>query len=151
MRRFVGYFDGACAPINPGGTMGYGCYVTENGRTIWKCAGISEDRPSSNNLAEYLGLIELLEHFIWVELNNCEIEICGDSQLVIQQMSGRWRIKQGLYAEAARHAQRLCRQFTSIHFQWIPREQNDLADELSKLELTRAGIVTDNHIMRRSA
>lgn len=144
MRKFIGYFDGACQPINPGGTMGFGAIVTEDGDIIWKAAGMSEpddDRGmTSNNLAEYTGLLALLDYFISAELNDSDIEIRGDSKLVIEQMTGNWRIGDGVYVQAARQAERLAAQFKNLRFLWIPREHNHLADDLSKSELIKAGI-----------
>ena len=56
----------------------------------------------------------------------------GDSQLVIKQMFGRWRIKGGCYVELPREAKLLLRQFQIITGKWVPRERNSAADELSK-------------------
>jgi ribonuclease HI len=145
LQSFIGYFDGACEPVNPGGTMGFGAVVTTvadqgqlTGNIIWKAAGISDDKPSSNNIAEYTALLTLLEYFIEAGLTGAEITIFGDSKLVSEQMAGRWRIGAGLYVPAAHQAKRLLAQFSNIRFRWIPRQQNQLADELSKLELNRA-------------
>jgi ribonuclease HI len=124
--------------------MGFGAVVTENGGIIWRAAGMSSpdgDRgPTSNNIAEYAGLLALLDYFIEAGLTDCEIEVRGDSKLVIEQMTGNWRIGEGLYVQAARQAQRLASQFSNLRFLWIPREHNHLADALSKSELIKAGI-----------
>jgi ribonuclease HI len=138
VRSFIGYFDGACQPVNPGGTMGFGAVITEHGNVIWKAAGISDDKPSSNNIAEYTALLTLLEFFISAGLTDARITICGDSKLVCEQMAGHWRIGAGLYVPTAKRAKRLLARFSNIRFRWIARQQNQLADELSKLELTRA-------------
>jgi ribonuclease HI len=152
MSAIVGYFDGACEPINPGGTIGYGAAVTENGQVVWYAAGMSgpEDGPTSNNLAEYTALLALLDQLIEQKLTKANIEICGDSRLVIEQMSGRWKIGRGIYAQAAHNARSLAAQFTNLRFRWIPRDENHLADELSKSELIEAGIQITDH-QRRSA
>ena len=153
MRKFIAYFDGCCEPINPGGTMGFGAVVTEAGDIIWRAAGLSspddEHGTTSNNLAEYSGLLALLDYFISAELTECDIEIRGDSKLVIEQMVGNWRIGEGIYVPAARQAERLASQFSNLRFLWIPRDKNRRADELSKSELIKAGIqITER---RRSA
>ena len=144
MRNFISYFDGACEPVNPGGTMGFGAVVTENGEIIWQAAGLSPPKskhgPTSNNVAEYVALLALLDYFIEAGLTGCEIEVRGDSKLVVEQMTGNWQISQGLYVQASRQAQRLASRFSNLRFLLIPREQNYLADALSKSELVKAGI-----------
>jgi ribonuclease HI len=144
VRKFLGYFDGACEPVNPGGTMGFGAVVTENGEIIWQAAGLSPPGnghgPTSNNVAEYVALLALLDHFIEAGLTDCEIEVRGDSKLVVEQMTGNWQISQGLYVQTARQAQRRVSRFSNLRFLWIPREHNHLADALSKSELVKAGI-----------
>jgi ribonuclease HI len=143
-RKFTAYFDGCCEPVNPDGTMGFGAVIFENNKVIWRAAGISEPDDAhggtSCNVAEYTGLLTLLDYFLEHGLADAEIAICGDSKLVIEQMSGRWRIGEGLYVQAARQAERMVVQFKHITFHWIPRDRNRLADELSKLELIRAGV-----------
>src|SRR5271165_4420697 len=105
MRKFIGYFDGCCEPINPGGTMGIGAVVTEDDQVIWKAAGMCEpdddSGSTSNNLAEYAALLALLDYLTAAELLDSDIIICGDSKLVIEQMSGRRQIGSGLYVQAA--------------------------------------------------
>jgi ribonuclease HI len=144
MRKFVAYFDGACEPVNPGGTMGFGAVVLEHDRIVWEAAGISRpedgEGQTSNNLAEYTGLLTLLEYFLEDGFVDNEIEIRGDSKLVIEQMTGRWKIGQGVYVRAAQQAKELTAKFTRLRFRWIPRDENTYADELSKAELIRAGV-----------
>jgi ribonuclease HI len=135
----IGYFDGACEPRNPGGAMGFGALLTENGEVIWQNSGMAPAaKTNSNNVAEYAALIMLLDHLIAEGMTAREIEVCGDSQLVIKQMMGIWRISQnsnGLYVPMGRKALALRPKFSRLRFKWIPREQNTLADDLSKQEL----------------
>ena len=85
------------------------------------------DGPTrSNNIAEYHGLLFLLRH-----LRNLDHErgskgaylICGDSQLVIRQMRGRYRVRTPhlvpLHAEASRLSSEL-----DVEFREVPRERN---------------------------
>jgi ribonuclease HI len=142
MAGYIAYFDGCCEPVNPGGTMGFGAVVTEDGQIIWQSCGMSapDSGPTSNNLAEYTALLALLDYFIEADLVDSEIEIRGDSKLVIEQMTGNWRIDEGIYVPAARHAERLASKFTNLRLLWIPREYNQIADKLSKSELIKADI-----------
>jgi ribonuclease HI len=79
------------------------------------------------------GLIEL-------GIQDHAIEICGDSRMVIEQMSDRWKISAGAYVAAALRAREMLRQFPNVRLVWIPRDQNRRADELSKRGLIAAGI-----------
>jgi probable phosphoglycerate mutase len=107
---------------------------------IWECSEVyhpppGRERETSNNLAEYLGLIAILEHLIRIEAQHELIMVYGDSKLVIQQMSGRWKIKAGIYEPFAQRAKILTNEFSRIGWQWIPRGQNTTADGLSKVHL----------------
>jgi ribonuclease HI len=61
---YIAYFDGACEPINPGGTASYGALILQAGEPIWMSSEIfrpENGNQTSNNLAEYSGLIAVLE------------------------------------------------------------------------------------------
>src|SRR5262249_48837607 len=97
--------------------------------------------PTTNNLAEYTALVQLLGYFIDEKLTDAEIEIRGDSQLVINQMFGTWNISEDKpYAHGARAALAMLRHFTNIRGIWVPRDQNKIADALTRTELETAGI-----------
>lgn len=144
----LGYFDGACEPINPGGTAAYGAIILRDGRELWSTSQIYEPEiagATSNNVAEYLGFISILE---WLDHSNWDREekviVHGDSKLVIMQMAGQWKINNGLYLPFAREASRLMREIgckrDNFQLKWIPRAQNSVADELSKRELKSRNI-----------
>jgi ribonuclease HI len=142
---YIAYFDGACEPTNPGGTASYGALIFHAGEIIWECSEIyvckpGHEKKTSNNVAEYAGLIAVLE---WLaDQGLCDAEICirGDSQLVIDQVFGTWKIKKGLYTPLAYEARELVAQFSNIRGEWVRREANQLADDLSKAALKRAGV-----------
>ena len=135
------YFDGACGPRNPGGKCGGGAAIYKDEELIAEIADryvpLIKGR-TSNNVGEYYGLIQALEYLIKEGLNEELIEVRGDSNLVISQMNGKWRIKAGTYIEQALIAKELKKQFSKIRFLWIPREQNERADELSKIALNKS-------------
>ncbi len=54
-----------------------------------------------------------------------------DSKLVVEQMSGRWQIKNPGLRPLAAEAAALVRPFESVRFTWVPREQNRAADALA--------------------
>lgn len=136
------YFDGCCEPINPGGTAAYGAVVLIDGVKIWEDSRVfyPSDGRTSNNIAEYSGFKAILEYLLSKGLNKQPIKICGDSKLVIQQMFGTWRIKQGLYVGLALECRELLKRFPYIRGRWIPREENTVADELSKRKMLEAGV-----------
>jgi len=127
------WFDGCCAPINPGGIASFGIIIKDQYKLLHSNSGIVGNPPeTSSNLAEYAGLQAALT---WLLDNNLEIEkiyIYGDSNLVINQMFGTWKIKKGIYKNLAIQTKSLLKCFTDISGYWIPREQNSEADELSK-------------------
>lgn len=128
-------FDGACEPVNPGGNMGFGTLIVDlgSGETIYEGSGFSPASPlNSNNVAEYLALIQGFEWLIENGLQNSKIKVLGDSQLVIKQMSGEWPAKKGLYVPHYQRAIKLRIKFPNITFNWIPRNENAGADKLSK-------------------
>jgi ribonuclease HI len=134
IEMLICYFDGACEPRNPGGNMGIGAVVTVNDEEVlFEHSVYVPAKPSnSNNVAEYSGFIAILK---WLKENGKQesyIHIKGDSKLVIEQMKGNWRMKAGRYMAYAHEAKSLLKEFKNITLQWIPREQNGIADELSK-------------------
>lgn len=140
----LAYFDGACEPINPGGTCSYGFIIYRDKELLHQGSQIyTPEIPleTSNNIAEYLGFIATISCLKDKLLDHEPCTIHGDSKLVIQQMSGYWRIKSGLYTPFALHAREILSTLHTPPFlQWIPREQNTIADELSKAHLSKLGI-----------
>ncbi len=119
------YIDGGCAPINPGGIGAWGIVLYRDGEELWTEGKVCGKGPQmSNNVAEYYALLALLD---WCEKfgipKDETVEILSDSMLLVQQMSGKWGIKKGLYVPLAREA--LSRLLPSHIFKWIPREKNE--------------------------
>ena len=82
---------------------------------------------ATNNVAEYSGLIAGLR--MAAELApDAEVEVRMDSKLVVEQMSGRWKIKHPDMRPLAARAQQLAPPGTT--YTWIPREQNKHADRI---------------------
>jgi ribonuclease HI len=52
--------------------------------------------------------------------------------LVVNQMSGKWKFRKGLYREKYLEAVRLCARFSKLGFRWIRREENEEADGLTR-------------------
>jgi probable phosphoglycerate mutase len=113
---------------NPG-PAGYGAVVREAATgevLVERSAAIG---VATNNVAEYGGLVAGLQAA--AELGAVEVEVRMDSKLVVEQMSGRWRIKHPGLRPLAAEAAALVRRFDTVRFTWVPRERNRRADALA--------------------
>jgi ribonuclease HI len=130
------WYDGAVEPINPGGHGSFGIVIKRDGKKIFEHSDYIGIGPEiSSNVAEYRGLIEILSHLINQNLINEEILIRGDNKMSILQMAGLWKAKKGFYLEHYKKAHQLAQAFKNISFEWIPRELNQEADDLSRKPL----------------
>ena len=77
---------------------------------------------ATNNVAEYNGLIAGLEAIAELDANAI-VEVRMDSKLVVEQMSGRWKIKSPDMRELAMKARNIL-PFGNVTYTWIPREDN---------------------------
>jgi probable phosphoglycerate mutase len=84
---------------------------------------------ATNNVAEYVALVAGLEAAFDRD-ETAEILVRMDSKLVIEQMSGRWKIKHPDMIQLGKQVQDLVRG-KDVTWQWIPREQNFRADALA--------------------
>ncbi|MFP3201480.1 MAG: ribonuclease HI [Sulfolobus sp.] len=129
----LGYFDGLCEPKNPGGiaTFGYVIFL-EDGRTVkgYGLASKPYSPDSTNNVAEYTGLICLLEEMKRLNIRNPLIR--GDSQLVVRQLKGEYKVKSKRILPLYVRATELLNELGG-KVEWVPREQNKIADELSRV------------------
>jgi len=127
------YFDGACEPKNPGGVGTYGFAVYNDNDTISEGYGIAcEPAPNcTNNVAEYTGLIKALECLLLHDYGESSIVVRGDSQLVIKQLTGIYNVRTEHLKPLFEKAHELLSHFR-VRLEWIPRELNSKADELSK-------------------
>jgi broad specificity phosphatase PhoE/ribonuclease HI len=136
--RVVVEADGG-ARGNPG-PAGWGAVVrdADTGRVLRERA--EPIGTATNNVAEYGGLIAGLREA--ADLGATEVEVRMDSKLVIEQMSGRWKIRHpGLRPLAARAAE-LAGRFERVTWRWVPRERNRDADRLANqaMDLAERGL-----------
>ena len=119
-------FDG-CSKNNPG-LAGAGAVIYKNGIEIW-ADHLFVGTNNTNNYAEYSGLMFGLEKAI--ELNIKALYIEGDSLLVINQMTGKYKCNSPNLIEIHKKTKELIPNFHDIMFVHIFRNKNVRADELS--------------------
>ena len=135
MTRFIVEADGGSRG-NPG-PAGYGALVREaaSGEVL---AERSESLGvATNNVAEYNGLIAGLRAAAEID-PGAEVEVRMDSRLVVEQMSGRWKIKHPDMKPLAAAAAEAARPFARVSYTWVPRERNKDADRLANEAMDRA-------------
>jgi ribonuclease H / adenosylcobalamin/alpha-ribazole phosphatase len=92
---------------------------------------------ATNNVAEYRGLIAGLR--LAHDLNpQAQVEVRMDSRLVVEQMSGNWKIKHPDLRPLAMDAAAVL-PADQVTYRWVPREQNAAADRLANVALDRVG------------
>jgi ribonuclease HI len=124
------YIDGLSMPRNPGiGTFGFVIY--DGSRKLAEGSGLA-GRNVTSNYAEYTALAEALEKLKAMGLEG-DVLVRSDSQLLIGQMSRGWKVKGGMYVGKLKEVRDLMKEFGSIRFEWIPREQNQEADLLTRI------------------
>lgn len=128
--RLVLEFDGAAFPNAPeGGERFIGVVLkTPAGDKVKEIADRLPGRGSSNT-AEYEALIRGLQTAR--ELACDEILVRGDSQLVIRQLEGKYRVKEPKLRPLFERVVKLAHEFERFEIQWVPREMNKDADALS--------------------
>ena len=120
---------------NPG-PAGFGCVVWASDHTTVLAEHGQSIGVTTNNVAEYRGLIAGLEEARRVGAD--EVTVRMDSKLVVEQMAGRWKVKHPAMAELHQQARALASMFGRVSFAWIPREQNKYADRLANEAMDRA-------------
>ena len=83
---------------------------------------------ATNNVAEYSALIAGLEKAL--ELGVGEVEVVSDSELMVKQMLGEYRVKNEALRELSQRAAQLARQVGAVSYRAVRREHNELADRL---------------------
>ena len=113
---------------NPG-PAGYGALVAD-ASTGEVLAEVAEAiGAATNNVAEYRGLIAGLRAAVAID-PGASVEVAMDSKLVVEQMSGRWKVKHPDMAVLAREARTIL-PAGAVTYRWVPRAQNSHADRLA--------------------
>jgi ribonuclease H / adenosylcobalamin/alpha-ribazole phosphatase len=114
---------------NPG-PAGYGALVrdAETRRVLAERA--ASVGVATNNVAEYGGLVAGLQAALDLD-PTAEVEVRMDSKLVVEQMSGRWKIKHPDMQKLALQARQIAHRLGAVRYTWVPRAQNSAADALA--------------------
>ena len=124
------YIDGLAMPRNPGtGTFGFVIYDSE--KKLAEGSGLAGHNVTSN-FAEYTALAEALKRLKTMGVEG-DVLIRSDSKLLVGHMSEGWKVKGGMYVEKLKEVRDLMKGFGSIRFEWIPREENQEADLLTRI------------------
>lgn len=134
MKRTLLWFDGAAEP-NPG-LATYGFVIREDdtpvkGRFIHAGSGVVGPK-TTNNVAEYYGLGVGLRWLADNGRTELPLLIRGDSKLVISQVAGEWECRSPHLIILRDRCLALLELFAQKELVWIPRDQNEGADELSR-------------------
>ncbi|MET9490105.1 bifunctional RNase H/acid phosphatase [Nocardia sp. NPDC006630] len=125
---------------NPG-PAGYGAVVWDADRQRVLAERKEFLGVATNNVAEYRGLIAGLEAA--AELGAREVSVRMDSKLVVEQLSGRWKVKHPAMIPLADRARQLVAGFDRVSFAWIPRAENSHADRLANEAMDDAPTVDE--------
>lgn len=139
------YCDGAVEPKNPGG-WGVGGWVIKE----WKLSVTADGAPimvditkgavdlgeypeMTNNIAEYGAVRGALQEMVRRKLWKERVVVRTDSQLVVNQITGKWQTFQPELVKLCDECRQLVQMFCgNLRFEWIPREENTEADEMSR-------------------
>jgi ribonuclease HI len=132
-RRLVAYIDGGSRG-NPG-PAGFGVRLEEeNGAVVEELHGALG--RATNNVAEYNGLLAALR---WaVDRGRTTVHVRSDSELLVRQMRGEYRVKNPGLRPLYREASALVARIGHVTFEHVPRSENADADRLANLAMDEA-------------
>lgn len=133
MKKLIVHLDGASRG-NPG-PAGIGIIISdEKGKII---SQINEYiGETTNNVAEYTALIHALKGVKKYKVK--QVKFCLDSELLVNQINGSYRTKSKNLFNLLQEVRKLSRNFSQVEFQYIPREENKLADKLANKAINLA-------------
>lgn len=127
--------------MNPGGIACYAFVVKSSGKIIHSDYGVAAEpfsEDATNNVAEYTALVKALEWLVASNLSSERVEIKSDSQLVVNQLNGDYKVKAKrllpLYLKVLLLKDRL----HDVEIKWVPREENRDADRLTNTAYNKA-------------
>ncbi len=127
------HFDGASQTVGEVRLAGYGFTIEGAGLEAAESGlAVPPGHPrATNNVAEYVGAICALEHLLRQGYAG-EVTIYGDSELVVRQVNGEYAVRTDHLVPYHARLVQLAERFRKVEFRWVPREENQRADALSK-------------------
>ena len=125
--QYTLFFDG-CSKGNPG-RAGAGAVLYDEFKTEVFAESVFAGHNTTNNEAEYTGLILGLNEAL--KRGITELHVRGDSQLVIRQMQGKYKVNSPKLIPLHQCATTLASKFAKIEFEHVYRDKNQRADALS--------------------
>ncbi len=123
--QIIAYTDGGSRG-NPGPAAAAFSLSNNDGKTLLAKAFFLQQ--TTNNVAEYTAVIKALQHL--KQFNPNQITIFCDSELLVKQLNGQYKVKSEQLRPLFRQAVHLLKQFKSSKIIHIPREKNKQADKL---------------------
>lgn len=136
-QHWIAYIDGGSRG-NPG-PAGYGVVIQDAAGNIVETLSRSIG-TATNNVAEYHALLAALEYV--AHQRGRHLAVYCDSELVVRQMQGRYRVQSPDLKPLYERARQLASRLEEFAIQHIPREQNRLADQLANDAMDGAAAVT---------
>ena len=133
MEKVKVFIDGACRG-NPGKAATGIIFCDTNGKVLHQMGYYLGH--ATNNVAEYMALIRALEKS--QELGYKNIEIFSDSQLLTKQIRGEYTVRNQQLKELFKKVKELMNGFSYFSLEYIPREDNTLADRIANQALDKA-------------
>ena len=130
MSKYILYSDGASRG-NPGNAGAASILLDQSGRAVGDSKlflGVQ-----TNNVAEYKGLLIGLD--LAIEKNVLILECRMDSQLVVKQMKGEYKVKHAILIPLYLEAKEKIKKFMKVTFTYVPRKDNARADALANLAI----------------
>jgi len=131
--HLIVYVDGASSG-NPGPCGCAAVVKTPGGETVLEKARAFG--PATSNVAEYQGLILGLE--VAATLHTRHLTVRSDSQLMVRQLAGRYKVRSPLLKPLWRQARGMLDPFETVEIEQIPRQENKEADALARKALQKA-------------
>lgn len=128
-------FDGGVLPKNPGGTaIGSWVVYDKDGKVVKEGAQVECKGPTAtNNIAEWAGLLHGLEAVRELTGGKCILNIKGDSQLVIYQLTGKYQVKKDTLKPYHAKCHEILKDIDVWQATWVRREFNEYADKLGEV------------------
>jgi ribonuclease HI len=148
------HFDGLCLPKNPCGVATYGFVAKRGAKVLHEEGGLAAapySPQATNNVAEYTGVLKALEWAQKEGLADENIVVRGDSELVIRQLNGVYKVKSPSIVNLFKQVRELAGKFPSITFEWVPREENRDADALTNRAYAEFGALAKGRKRREDA